>query len=402
MKKLKHLMKQDKQNSGFSLVEVLVTMLVIAIISVPLLKTFVFTANVNQKSRRLSNATSTAQDVAEYFNAASLEALKLNYASEVTTLSNGALVFKNIGDGIHSEDGVPYYEGQEGEHFYITVILDPSDFTGNDESAVGHVNEYIAPNISNINGTNSQTVFKQFTRYDGMVINNLKTKYNSALGGKTIDKSQIVKSSVITVSETKNGEKVDYSYNLTVKYTYVPDTRKYVSYDFVIGEGTIDASTGYAPNLYMVYGAFDVYGSSYSPFARDTIDVKYMSGHSEASSWEKPVNAYLIQQNVYYGNNKSNVVSIVPDNVNISCYDGGAVSGRNYDNTAGNFHMYSNIEGWADDAGLTVGTETMTTLYTMNVYVRYDESDTTDYTHIEDGTIELSDYFTSFSTVKEE
>ncbi len=399
---MKRRKQPEQKNMGFSLVEVLVAMLIIALVSVPLIRTFIVTANVNHKSRRIQNATTVAQAVSEYFEAMSLASLKATYGEPIE-LADGTLVYKNIGDGINTAAGIPYYKGEEGEKFYVTVVLDPTDFSTNDgtDNGISDVNNYVAPSINNLAAAGSVTIFKQFSKYDSTVVNKLKSIYNSELGNTEITKDELIKSSVITINETQNGEKVDYTYNMNVTYTYTKDASKAVTYDFTIEDGSIESFTGYAPNLYLVYGAFDMYGSSYSPYARDTIDIEYMTDEVRETEWEKPVNVYFIQQKVYYGNNVNNAVSVLPENVHINCYNDSAVSGKNFENGEYKLSMYSNVEGWSSDAEITTGTDNMTKLYTMNVYIRYDESDTTNY-EIGEGTITLSDFFTSVTTVKEE
>ena len=68
--------KRKQHNKGFSLVEVLVTILIVALLCTPLIKSFVVSANVNKKAKRIQNATDAAQGVAEYFSANPLAALK--------------------------------------------------------------------------------------------------------------------------------------------------------------------------------------------------------------------------------------------------------------------------------------------------------------------------------------
>ena len=54
-----------KKNSGFTLVEVLVAVAILAVVSIPIIQSFVSVAQVNGKSRRKLSATTVAESVME-------------------------------------------------------------------------------------------------------------------------------------------------------------------------------------------------------------------------------------------------------------------------------------------------------------------------------------------------
>ena len=63
---MRHPRKAGKQNMGFSLVEVLVTLALISVLSIPLIQTFINPARVNGKAKSMQNATDIAQSISEY------------------------------------------------------------------------------------------------------------------------------------------------------------------------------------------------------------------------------------------------------------------------------------------------------------------------------------------------
>lgn len=91
MNKKNHL--QGKQNKGFTLVEVLIAMTILAIIVVPLLHAFVTSSRTNAKAKQLMKATTLAQNVMEELKANSIEeiARQFNSSSERTYTTNKSL-----------------------------------------------------------------------------------------------------------------------------------------------------------------------------------------------------------------------------------------------------------------------------------------------------------------------
>ena len=381
-------------NGGFSLVEVLVTMTVIAVLSVPIMQSFMSTARVNRKARCLQNATDIAQNVAEYFDAVSVPSLSLAYSG--ITLSDGTIVYPNVGDGIHvDENGVGYYLGQDDEKFYVTVILDPTDFS--DETDSSGINDYVKPVFNNLTENKSVTCLNHFTEHDSSIINAFKMQYPTELSTKDIQKKDIEKSSTIRIYQSLTGDnKIFYEYYLDVVYTYGAYKVEYN--DIQLAYGTIDKVQSYAPNLYLVYSPFDVYAGN--PVARDNITIKYMTDYVSETDWERYTNVYLIQQNVHYGDNVNDAVLLNPNRINVQ-YHGTTTTGS-YNNEGSKLGIYTNLDSFGDGQALTTGTDSMTTLYTMSIYIRNGECDTTDYVPDKTGEITLSDFYTSVSTVKEE
>ena len=71
-----------QSNKGFTLVEVLVAIVILAIIVVPLLSAFVVSARTNAKARQTMRATTLAQNIMEELKAHSLETSADNYNNQ--------------------------------------------------------------------------------------------------------------------------------------------------------------------------------------------------------------------------------------------------------------------------------------------------------------------------------
>lgn len=71
--------KLNRKNAGFSLVELLVAITILAIIVIPLLNSFLSSHKLNVKSRQTLRATTVAQDIMEGLKAYNLEELKTQF-----------------------------------------------------------------------------------------------------------------------------------------------------------------------------------------------------------------------------------------------------------------------------------------------------------------------------------
>lgn len=79
-------MRKLRNNKGISLVELIVTVAILAVIVLPLLRAFVVSANTNAKAKEKLRTTEVAQNIMEGFELESLEsvAYQMNYpANEI-------------------------------------------------------------------------------------------------------------------------------------------------------------------------------------------------------------------------------------------------------------------------------------------------------------------------------
>lgn len=139
-------------NEGFSLVELLIAVTILAIIVVPMMKIFVSSARLNAKSSNSMHATSIAEDVMEEFEAYDLETLKTRYENEWTALAADPA---NPGGGtapIVARDettGVWTFQGTDahttGGSYDVRVVVDPRDY--------GAINGEALVNLQNLSGS---------------------------------------------------------------------------------------------------------------------------------------------------------------------------------------------------------------------------------------------------------
>lgn len=382
---IRHPHKIRKQNMGFSLVEVLVTLALISVLSIPLIQTFVNSARMNGKAKSMQNATDIAQSISEYFGAMPVDALKTSYSSNYKELPDGRIVFTNIGDGINKDSkNIGYYKGSDTEKFYVSVIVDPTGYSKDDKTGM---NDYIRPGINNLNENSSITCRSKLEQYDKNIVNTFEEK-----GVKVTDKSKIVKKSVFTIYENKSEvykDKVEYKYNLDITYTYNNNDIEYKNIE--LGIGTVDKAGIAAPNLYIIYTpVLGMYGNE--KVARDKITIKFRPD-SEKADWEKPVNVYLVEQAVNYGGTEDTKVSLNKDNIIINCYNNSGECDK--------LGFYTNVAGWTGkNSSLTEGGSSINKLYNVSVYIWKGKTD--GMTIKEGKTLVIADdYFTKVDSVKE-
>ncbi|MGN0373887.1 MAG: prepilin-type N-terminal cleavage/methylation domain-containing protein [Butyrivibrio sp.] len=409
---MKKFFKRFKKNKGFSLVEVLVAMAVLAAISIPLIQNFVFSANVNKKAKRLQNATDVGQDVAEYFGSVRLLDLIAKYKDNgdlrggyLKDDDTGIIVFQNIGSGEKDSDGVPYYEGADGEDFYVTVVLNPNDYADSSSPlAIKDINKYTSPELGDLFSIDTVTVFSQFTKYDARIKTALRNKYPGVSELEAMDYDDIKKTVELSIEQEQNpsnNRKIDYCYSMVVKYTYCTksgndyvETPYSIEYTFVLAENTVDAS-GIIPDLYLLYTPFDTNDSTHTGMAaRDEIIINYRKD-SVAAAWEKGINIYLVQQDggtYCSGLDKQKIFMNAYNEPTALAYD-------RYP-SINKLDMYSNVAGWQKN--VTSGTSSMIKLYTLDVYIWYREKDPNAIdAYLADGFKDGSNY-TVVSTIKEE
>lgn len=149
--------RQKCSNAGFSLVELLIAVTILAIIVIPLLHMFVTSTRINVKSRQMLRATTVAQDIMEGLKAYNLEEVRAQFAppegaspSTYYYPSNGFYVLSTnlIQGGVREiteleVDGEEiYYFGIEnlkmqGGEYDAFIKLDASTYGANSKEGAG-------------------------------------------------------------------------------------------------------------------------------------------------------------------------------------------------------------------------------------------------------------------------
>lgn len=118
---MKQLKKTKLNNKGLSLVEILVTVVIVALISAPIVDSFLHAIHVNSEARLIQNGTAVAQDTAELFEVFDVKTLVDSYTAD------GVNVTYDDAKKVYKFENIPM-TGADGEEFEVDVKLDPTAY----------------------------------------------------------------------------------------------------------------------------------------------------------------------------------------------------------------------------------------------------------------------------------
>lgn len=397
--------KGKLNNSGFSLVEVLVAIVILAIISLPVLSTFSNAAKINAKARRTENANTAINNIVEEARIVSLDDL---------ANGNGKYNYQTLGTStdtyLVADKGQQYFTGVDGEKYFIRTRFNGNPYNSNADAAAG--------NKKTNNDINSAglSVYADITASNSYVYRDDSAdaeaiKYFSDLRKTTVSRTDLSKTIDVTISiKEKSGSPNHFTQDISVKvtYKYIKETGKYpdytdrsmdmVTWEFpaqVTGSGTSTVYTisgelkNNVKNMYIFYTPFQgesVSGQSYtesiteSPMTsssvsteRININYDYPSTYSLTSADHviKDVNVYLFEMEKVV--NTSTVVGspvYKKMGTNISNVYINGVSALSSANGTTPITVYSNIDKWGEkNSALTKHVNNKDVLYQMTVDV---------------------------------
>jgi len=397
--------KFNRGNKGFSLVEVLVAIAILAIITLPILSSFASAAKINSNARKQENANTLSQKIIEEFKSLSITQLtdgnvkKGNYYFttnyDIATGVSKCFVKDPANTSLKNQwvyqfemankdiTTTPYYEGANGEKFYVQVTLDPTLYADRTiaqfqtaDVTSNNINTYYMPSFSDVNTDSNYVMMNQIYQNDIGV----KELFDPN-GTRGLTYNQIKKEVTINAEVTPNGTKtvilsVDgagiatsgvvqiYKQTVSLKVRYI-EIATGASKDFDYGstifndsEITENASNinklnptcNYSDfkNIYVLYNAFDKYNAS----ASDVININYNYPISNFDN--KKLNVYLIEQDTFNVNSPTTKVPLKKANVKIKINNNppediatfGTLNLNGINSTSGAVNIYSNITGW--------------------------------------------------------
>lgn len=395
--------KEKLNNSGFSLVEVLIAIVILAIISLPVLSTFSNAARINAKARRTENANTAINNIVEEARITSIDNLadgegKYNYQT-LGTSSNTYLV---------ADKGKQYFTGVDGEKYFIRTRFNGNPYNSSAAASAG--------NLKTNNDINSAgiSVYADITASNSYVYRDDSAdaeaiKYFSGLNKTAVSRTDISKTIDVTISiKEKSSNYFTQDISINVTYKYIKEAGKYpdytdrsmdmVTWEFpahVTGSGTSTVYTisgelkDNAKNMYIFYTPYQgeaVSGKSYTDTVTETemtsgsvaterinINYDYPASYSMTSADHviKDINVYLFEMekvvdtstvagSPVYKKMATNISNVYINGVN-------AISSSNGTTPV---TVYSNIERWGEkNSALTKHINNKNVLYQMTVDV---------------------------------
>ncbi len=316
-------------DKGFSLIEVLVAMVILAIISLPILSAFMSAAKVNLKARQQENATAVGQKIIEGVKAKTVE----QYLNEMSGKyvrnmhsSTGLYTYTfNLGD--YDATGRVYDTSKTDEdRFFVRVTLNPDEFankvdgTGTTDNINNNINSFNMPSFTELQSDDNFAIMKQVYQHDA--------EAEAALG---VDKSLIYREIDVYVHVTdkdatgsvnQEGTFVNFTQTVKLNVTYhVYGTSQAVSYESVVGTHVIKGNmeeTKYR-NVYLFYSPYDKFrndaADAHKERSRDLVEFhvttdtqsgkfnsQYAYNDNTLALSDKKINLYLVEQeskNIY-------------------------------------------------------------------------------------------------------
>jgi prepilin-type N-terminal cleavage/methylation domain-containing protein len=274
-------MKGKMNNSGLTLLEIIVTIAVIALVSIPFLNSFATGMRINNDARYTADAQQTAQDVAEVFNTMSLEDIVKTYGDDPSYVDDADKYTSTFKYGLESDaedSDIHYVKGGANEKFYIEAEIEADPTT---DSAFDFLaNTTTVPIMGNINDSGTIMIYDKYKRDDGdlgtskkYAIINIDTVYKS-------DTEYIMKVTMETHKDTRNGDLVGSVQNIKTV--------------------TVGADED-LPLIYIIPTIYDRYDASGASTidSEDQIEIQYNydKTYDAPGTQEKPCHVFLIQQN---------------------------------------------------------------------------------------------------------
>lgn len=370
-------------NKGFSLVEVLIAMAILAIVSLPILATFSNAARINSRAKKIENATTAANNILEEAKVSNVNKLtdihsKTDCKYTLTSDNNGILTYY-VGNKTDA-NGNQYYEGNNGERFYITAEFDPTVYTSHDgnttENKLNDVNSSSISVYSDITGPNNY-VFRDDSCDEAAM------SHFQYIVGDSYDRKNISKKTDINVNVTATrANECEFIQTVTIVMTYHYDSHaSYSDYvktttlspnvftgDKVLNEDGISyhyevsgRKADNIKNLYVFYSPFDENTERRDDFNKeincnDVININYFYEKNFYSSVDfDNCNVYVIQQDKYVKHLTTDYhLKVSEDNVNVkinnvvmdTATEKAGSMASNVTKKEPAVRIYSNIKGW--------------------------------------------------------
>lgn len=358
-------MKRRKlDNKGFSLVEVIVAIVIVALVATPILGSFATSSRVNAKAKILQDATDVAQYAAELIKAQSVADL-----GGVTIDTDAVGVWSGIIGDKEDEYKNRYFEGASGERFYVTFELNSEKYSAVSGATTNTVNDSKIPEIANLYTGGNIVAFEEFRKMDTQMKNRGYT-------------SKVTDLNITVMNMPMQAGVFSYDIKLVMTYSKASgsETKTISLGEYVVKTDLNEELAG----IYLIYPSYCRNGGATGE-STDVININYTqnAAYSYMGANDVDVNVFFVWQEVAdedYPGISGHYMQLNPGNIN--------VSNPTDPNITGEVVLHSNVPTTVSSKSLTEGEKNNISIYELTITVRKDSP--------------TGDIITTFTTTKEE
>lgn len=184
-------------NSGFTLVELLVSMAILGIVFIPILRSFMAATLTNSKAQKIQNATSVAQDVMENIKSKRIVELVSEASDPVLDLADNVVDSTNPGKAAYIHITHTGVTNTQGETFDVDVEIDARPYYQAPDATKGIIdaNKKKLPILTNVDTDTCIALSGEINRYDVTAVDTLYMRFADG----TITKDYICENGIKTV-----------------------------------------------------------------------------------------------------------------------------------------------------------------------------------------------------------
>lgn len=276
----KELKKRIVGNGGFTLVELLISVAILAIIVVPIMTAFVSAANANSRARRKLEATTAAQNVMEEIKASGVNAYLASITPAPTPAADGTYTLDNT-DSAAADTALISQQLINNHTYRFKAVFNPTVYSSQDVANPDY-NDVSVANISDMNVL-TDAFFVESEADDQKIVKEYKDENEGLTEVQILAGLSREMDVVISHTGTKLSKvRIDCIYSLT---GYASKTVSSTVYD------NSDVNNGNLRSIYIFYTPiYSLKGAN----SADTIKILNNTGTSGKESW--PVDVYLVKQ----------------------------------------------------------------------------------------------------------
>lgn len=287
-------------NKGFSLIEVLIAVVILAIVVTPFLRSFVTAATTNSKAKSIHKATVLAQSVMEGFKAEELEEISAQfdnpeegfYVVPSGLIGEGAGVESLVGELHYADqpDGVFYYYLQEVQEdstkYDVLVKLDATAYQAGNANSVEAAHQYNEVELAQLPVIDLEQdgICVQKQAYTDYAAEEFMASHIT--GDEAVIRDSMRRTITVSVDKVMLGTEYKITVSAEYKYSYTPEDSA-IPYEYKKNQLCYD-STETEKDLRSVYLYYYPLYQTSEASARDEIVFE--------NNAQIPVNFYLMKQ----------------------------------------------------------------------------------------------------------